>query len=406
MGCPGANPGREHKTHIHKGWTMDEKPGLLVVDDDELTLEMLKATLETNYKVSTATSGIEALKRVEHESFDLILLDVEMPEVDGYETCRQLREGGATAQTPVVFLSALSSIEERLRGYAVGGDDYLTKPFDVAELLAKIERVLLQRRRQAELSAALDEVTNAVLSSADMVGEAGVVLEFQRRLAECQNYEQVAHAIFESLARYGLEGCVRLCGLGAPVTRNPRGPCTALELSIVEHLQANQHQSGARIRPLGQHTSFNYGTVIVFVRNLPMVRPETMDRGESERIGRAIDNVALLVEGALTRVAALDSVMAARDLADVKHLVVMTREALADISARNQAQVMEVRQLCDQLRADVENAFLQLGLTATQEDFLSEMLRLHASAVMTSLHRSEEAEQFLRRVINKLAQAS
>lgn len=381
---------------------MDGKSRVLLVDDDELTLQMLEATLEDNFVVTCVTGGQAALDRCTKEPFDLIVLDVDMPGMDGYETCQRLKKQDASAEIPVIFHSARTSIEERLQGYAAGGADYLPKPFDPGELLAKIGLVLSNRDRQRELTGQLDEVMNAVLSSADMVGEAGVVLEFQRQLGRCDSYEAVARAVFEALHRYSLEGCVRLRGRGEPLSSNGRGPCSALENSILDHLQTAP--DSACIRPLGPHTGFAYGNVLLFVRDLPMVRDPGMDRTESERIGRAIDNVAMLVEGAIARVAALDTELTARDLKDIRHLVSMTSEALTDVSARSHAQRMEVKHLFENLSAEVETSFLHLGLTQSQEDHLSSIIRHHMDAVLSTLDKSKELETFLGKVISKLKQ--
>ncbi|WP_428503134.1 response regulator [Roseateles sp.] len=383
---------------------MTVRSHVLLVDDDELTLQMLEATLEGDFQVSQVTSGVEALARCQSDPPDLVVLDVDMPEMDGYETCRQIKAGGASSEIPVIFHSARTSIEERLQGYAAGGADYLSKPFDAPELLAKINLVLAHRDRQRELSGQLDEVMNAVLSSADMVGEAGVVLEFQRQLVGCDSYEAVARAMIEALQRYALDGCVRIRGGSEVYSGNAKGPCSALENSILDHLQSQTE--GQRIRPFGPHTGFTYGRVVLFVRDLRMDRGADMDRAESDRMGRAIDNVALLVEGAVQRVGALEAVVATKDLADVRYLVSMTRDALTDISARNQAQRQEVKQVFDSLNAEVENSFLHLGLSQSQEDHLSSIIKQHLEAAMGALGKSQEVEKFLGRVIHKLSQHS
>ncbi len=382
---------------------MTQRSRVLLVDDDELTLQMLEATLEEAFDVTSITSGTEALALCAKDpAFDLIVLDVDMPVLDGYETCKQLKAAYETANIPVIFHSARVSIDERLQGYAAGGSDYLPKPFDAGELIAKIGLVLANRAKQLELSGQLEETMNAVLSTADMMGEAGVVLEFQRQLAACSNYAEVAQAIFDALQRYGLEGCVRIQGRGELIASNGRGPCSALENSILDHLVAQK--GGQRIRPLGPHTGFAYGEVVLFVRNLRMDRGSDMDRNESERMGRAIDNVAMLVEGAIVRVAALDTELATRDLADVRHLVGMTRNALTDISARSHTQRMEVQRAFEGLSEDVEASFMKLGLTDDQENFLSNIIKKYYAQVMESLDKSQEVEKFLGKVITKLNQ--
>ncbi|MCV2351676.1 PleD family two-component system response regulator [Paucibacter sp. Y2R2-4] len=382
---------------------MTQRSRVLLVDDDELTLQMLEATLEGSFDVTSITSGTEALALcAKDQAFDLIVLDVDMPVLDGYETCKQLKAAPISADIPVIFHSARISIDERLQGYAAGGSDYLPKPFDAGELIAKIGLVLANRAKQLELSGQLEETMNAVLSTADMMGEAGVVLEFQRQLGACSSYAEVAQAILDALQRYALEGCVRIQGRSELIARNGRGPCSALENSILDHLIAQK--GGQRIRPLGPHTGFAYGSVVLFVRNLRMDRSSEMERSESERMGRAIDNVAMLVEGAIVRVAALDTELATRDLADVRHLVSMTRNALTDISARSHTQRMEVQGVFEELSEEVEASFMKLGLTDDQENFLSSIIKKHAAQVMASLDKSQEVEKFLGKIINKLNQ--
>lgn len=377
---------------------MENRSRILLVDDDELTLHMLTATLEQDYEILHATDGERALALLATEVVELVILDVEMPGIDGYEVCRRLKQ---VADVPVIFHSARTSIEERLQGYRVGGDDYLAKPFNPAELSAKILRVLQQHATQRELTGQLDEAMNAVLSTADMMGEAGVVLEFQREANQCKTHAALAQAILAALARWSWDGCVRVRGRSHAVSANARGDCTALEATLLDHLQTRPRG----IHAMGPHTGFVYGEVLVFVRNLVMNRPEgSMDRADSERMGRAIDNIALLVEGALSLVTALDAGATARDLDEIRKLVTMTRDALTDIQARSHSQRMEVQHLAQRLHEQVEASFLHLGLTASQEDQVSGIIREHGEDVLKALDQGRELQDFLQRIVQKLGQ--
>ena len=215
---------------------MNRTPHILVVDDDELTREMLQASLADTGTVSAVGSGREALSLAQAESIDLVLLDVDMPEMNGYATCEALKADAGTRDVPVIFLSACVTIDERLRGYQAGAVDYLTKPFDVPELQAKIALAIKQRDASRELNSQLEDVMNAAMTSADMYGEVGVVLELQRRLSGCQRYDEIAAAVFESLERSGFEGCLRLRGRQGLLSCTERSECSALENSILDHL--------------------------------------------------------------------------------------------------------------------------------------------------------------------------
>jgi adenylate cyclase len=116
---------------------------ILVVDDTPKNVKLLADLLTVKgYTVVTAPSGAEALRQVEAENPDLVLLDVVMPEMSGYEVCRKIRENPGTGILPVVMVTALDPSEERIKGLDAGADDFLTKPINQAELLARVKSLL------------------------------------------------------------------------------------------------------------------------------------------------------------------------------------------------------------------------------------------------------------------------
>jgi two-component system OmpR family response regulator len=123
---------------------------LLIVDDEDNLRSMLSAALQHHgFRVTTAENGRDALDLVAKEQPDLVLLDVMMPDLDGFEVCRRLRQEGH--RTPVLFLTARDSTEDKVRGLTLGGDDYLQKPFSLDELVARAEAIL---RRTSTVGAA------------------------------------------------------------------------------------------------------------------------------------------------------------------------------------------------------------------------------------------------------------
>ena len=118
---------------------------LLVVDDEATILELLSGSLRlAGFEVVTAASGTEAVRAAASSRPDLVLLDVMMPDGDGFEALRRMRSGGA--EVPVIFLTARDQVSDRVRGFEVGGDDYVTKPFSLEELLGRIRAVLKRTR--------------------------------------------------------------------------------------------------------------------------------------------------------------------------------------------------------------------------------------------------------------------
>jgi len=127
------------------GRLTDTRTKILVVDDETDTLIPLTRALEADdYAVVGAVDGVDALEKVRDETPDLILLDLMLPKLNGYEVCMKLKEDPMTRQTPIIMLSAKGEIKDKVLGIEIGADDYVTKPFDLIELKARI-RALLRR---------------------------------------------------------------------------------------------------------------------------------------------------------------------------------------------------------------------------------------------------------------------
>lgn len=122
---------------------------LLVVEDEPNILELLAGSLRfTGFEVITATNGADAVQAARRRRPDLIVLDVMLPDIDGFDVARRLRSGGD--QTPVLFLTARDSVQDRIKGLTIGGDDYVTKPFSLEEVVARIRAVLRRFRGGAQ----------------------------------------------------------------------------------------------------------------------------------------------------------------------------------------------------------------------------------------------------------------
>jgi len=120
---------------------------VLVVDDTPLNVKLLTLQLEyEDYIVNTAANGLEALAKIEADKPDIVLLDVMMPGLDGFETCRRIRANPATAHIPVVMVTALQDVDDLVRGFEAGADDFLTIPVNSLALIARIRSQLRQKR--------------------------------------------------------------------------------------------------------------------------------------------------------------------------------------------------------------------------------------------------------------------
>lgn len=145
---------------------------ILAVDDDALNLKLVSAALgKEGYEVLMASDGRDAITQAEESHPDLILMDVMMPEIDGYEACKQLRNKSSTAHIPILMLTALITVEEKLKGFEAGADDYLAKPFNIDELLAHVKALL---RRAAPVSFERAPVSGKIIAIFSLRGGVGV----------------------------------------------------------------------------------------------------------------------------------------------------------------------------------------------------------------------------------------
>lgn len=130
------------------------KANILIIDDTPENLNLLSAMLsDQHYKVRSVTKGATGLRGAQAAPPDLILLDINMPEMNGYEVCQRLKADNRTQEIPVIFISALGDVLDKVKAFAVGGIDYITKPFQVEEVLARVETHLTIRQLQVQLQA-------------------------------------------------------------------------------------------------------------------------------------------------------------------------------------------------------------------------------------------------------------
>lgn len=162
---------------------------VLVVDDDAPSVKMISFLLrEEGYEVNSADNGLTALESIERETPDLVILDVMMPQMDGFEVCRRIRQ---KADVPIIFLSAKGDTADRVAGLELGADDYLAKPFEPSELLARVKAVMRRTeafsQEDAQARLAVGSITLDPLSNRVMFGDGTVVMltPIEFRLLHC-----------------------------------------------------------------------------------------------------------------------------------------------------------------------------------------------------------------------------
>lgn len=356
---------------------------VLVVDDEPANIDLLKGILGETYKIFAATSGEKALKLAQSKpEIDLVLLDVMMPGLDGYDTCRELKADPDTKHIPVIFVSALDELDEIMCGYEAGGNDYLIKPIKSAELLQKVNIAIEDQKArllvESEKASAMDTAMTAISS----MGEQGLILDFLRRSFLANDIEALGRLIVESTTNFGLENSVQIRS-----TRDVINASSDEPISPLEHELLMRFKDAGRLREKGETCVVNFGSITQLIKNMP---------DDDDKRGRLRDHLALLVEGAQARLEALEM------QAELNSVVASSNEALLQIQSLSEESREAGMRIMDDMTEEMEEILLSYGLSEEQENALLEVLKKGVNTSLDNLDRGVSADNQLRKIVEGL----
>lgn len=369
---------------------MSNKPTILLVDDDDFAAMVTAETLATDYIVHHVEDGQAALDFVARQIPDLVLLDVAMPGLSGYEVCRLLRNDSAFDGLPIIFLSGLINEEERLAGYEAGGDDYLSKPVAATELRYKIDLTLKNHTERHRLKDDLANTFSTAMTAMSSAAEMGTVLQFLRASFSCADYTALCHELLRAFASYGAEANVQVRGKSGVVSIGSDGPCSALEESVL----SNMLEQG-RLFDFSSCMSCSYDHITIIIKNL--------DRKDYDRYGRLRDNLALLAEGADVRIVSLDSATTLeKEHLTLTRLIASTKKALEDIDQHHRQQRIDSKQIFGDLQNAFERRLLTIGITVSQEDELAELIQDATLRALALYDKGMSIETHMENILKQL----
>lgn len=369
---------------------MTERLRIFVVDDDPLILDMLAAILADVSDLETFSSGEACLMRLAEAKPDLFLLDVSMPVMDGYDLCRRLKGDWDTQDIPVIFVSGHDDTDTRLLCYEAGGDDFIQKPFDPAELLAKLNvasRMLAEKQALREQAGYAQRTAMAAMVS---MGELGTVLQFLSKSFACNTVDDLASSLLDALCQYDLLGAVQMRLGDQTLSLSKNGHNVPLEVSVLNHVR-----DSGRIFQFKSRCVFNYGGVTLMVNNMPLE--------DADRCGRIRDNGALLAEGADARLRAIETdLLAQHRRVGIENALPRLYGTLDGVQDNYRRNCFELTQVMIDFQEALTKAFVHLGLMEKQEELLANMANDFMMRVVGTQDASLEIVEQLERLANDL----
>jgi CheY-like chemotaxis protein len=365
---------------------------VFVVDDDPYVLDIIRGILEPDCAVETFTSVEACTPRLEAVKPDLFLLDVRMPGIDGYAFCRQIKDDPGLRHIPVTFVSSHDTIEARLKGYDAGGEDFIVKPFDVAEMQRKLQiaRQIVQSKRS--LASQLED--SELLSSLVMANmdEYAILVRFMRELISWETEQDIANGILDMLQRYKLDGVVQTRISQRTLTQSAQGANLPLETSVVNHVKGME-----RIFEFRNRSVHNFERLTLMINNMPVSDPDYC--------GRLRDHLCIAAESAEARLKALETEEAnQRSQAGIKGALERVRTMTASLHQAHLRDRATSSELFVRMEQSLANSFVHLGMSEDQERHLGDMINGFMKELMELMDRGEETHEALQDLGVRLGQ--
>jgi DNA-binding response OmpR family regulator len=342
----------------------DENYKVIVVDDDATARLLLESVLSKCYAFEAFESGEACLEQVSRYGFpDLFLLDVGLPGLNGYDLSRKIKELPDGKHVPIMFVSGHDNLEDVLAGYDAGGQDYIVKPFDVLELVNKIENVRRIEREQKALqeqALASEALVTMLMGSLD---ENSVLIKFLRTLNECGDHTDIANAMQRVLDALRLEGAVQIRMRNLEKTFSKAGENWPLEVAVIKHIRTLD-----TIFQFKQRAAYNFEHITLLITNMPIQ--------DAELCGRLRDSLAIVAESANDKLKALQSYQDQATMRGQIHDVLQSiDETVLQYSKRYDQARYEGSEFMLLFLDDLMKAFAHLALSDRQEEIIMEMIR-------------------------------
>lgn len=345
---------------------------ILIIEDD-LTSQIMLQKILSAYTVTVAGSGEDGLESARQSTPDIVILDINLPGIDGYEVCRQLRASQETNTTPIIFLSSYQSLEDRLTAYGAGGNDYINKPFDVSELKLKVSQVQQQVEQHKAVNQNLHSSQQMVLGIMSSAAKIQSISRFIQASLFMHDMDTLIDCFFRVADEIELS-----CVLKMDSGTNTKVVSSNQEISQLEDEILQLSDKVARIHSFGKDRAiFRWKHATLLARN----------------VDDMIDTIAIFMdalEAGIKSVLAEEKLMAQVEI----------------IEKQNLESVDKMKQLFELMNEDIKTTILTLGffngLDAEDEERINGVLDLYSERIRQELLELNNNSELLRRLVTDL----
>ncbi len=355
---------------------------LLHVDDDPMQRVWINHLFCDTFNIVSYEDAESVLRDIEQLHPSVAILDLELPNMNGYQLCEKMRENYHLNDCLILILSAHDDIQDRLNAYEAGADDYFTKPAIPEELLAKVNRLhtLSCARKEAEDYAIQSQQTS--FSALSALGETDITLNFFKKISFCDTQKKLLHISLKALTQFGLSASIEIRLIDG-IEEHHASP---IERSVLEHMR-----NMGQLFEFKKQVVFNSERVTILVRNMPI---EDIDR-----YNRIKEHVSQIVEGLEIAVSRIE----ANELVNKQaNALAETKKELLEASSDLQRELRSLRQQGDQnmyeMTESLHSLIMCYDLKETQELAIREIME----RARENLFNLQSQELGIEKVIGKL----
>ncbi|PCJ34389.1 MAG: hypothetical protein COA99_14680 [Moraxellaceae bacterium] len=336
-------------------------PLVLVIDPDPLNRELLEAMLEDDMTVILGSSARECLDVFEYKHPDIVILEIDLPDMDGYTLCQQLKHRSGESGCAVIFLTEALTLEEKMDGYKHGCDEFITKPFQPEELVNIAKKTLEKKSIQRKMLNKSDTATQTAFTAMRQSSEMGLIIRFMEDSTNSIDLESLGLQFIELLKNFSLDGCLRF----KAVEKNVFVGC--LDGSANAQCLSMDYEKNRFISD-GTALLVNHPIVSILIHDMPIA--------DETRYGEIRDFIGIVINLIAART---QSINMEHELKIKRHIgldstVQQCHEKMSLINEHLASHADEVGNIMENLVTDIRGLSLTLGLSEYQETALFEKL--------------------------------